>query len=74
MKELYKIEVFGRAGSGKTARAMEIFERRKELKLGSTVVDDDEYVADFTGKDERRHVVIETREADCDLTEIRFIK
>lgn len=74
MKELYKIEVLGRAGSGKTTRAMEIFDRRKELNLGTTVVDDDEYVADYTGKDERLHVVIETREADCALTEIRFIK
>lgn len=74
MKELYKIEVFGRAGSGKTARAMEIFERRKELNLSTAVVDDDQYVADYTGKAERRYVVIETREADCALTEIRFTK
>ena len=74
MKQLYRIEVFGRPGSGKTARAMQIFERRVELNLGTTVVDDNGYVADYTGKAESLHVLIVIREADCGLTEIRFTK
>ena len=72
MKQLYRIEIFGRSGSGKTTRAMQIFNRRKELNLGTTVIDDGYCVADCTGKAERLHVTVETREADCDLTEIRF--
>ena len=38
LKQLYKLEILGRAGSGKTTRAMEIFDRRKEHNLSTSVV------------------------------------
>lgn len=74
MTILYRIEVLGRAGTGKTTRAREIFETRKELNLSTSLVDDDKHIAVHYGKPGRRHVTIETRIADCDLTEIRFTK
>lgn len=74
MSTLYKIEVFGRAGSGKSTRAREIFEQRKKLDLSTSFIDENKHVAVYYGQPGRRHVTIETRVADCDLTEIRFTK
>lgn len=74
MKSLYRIEIFGREGTGKSTRAREIFEQRKKLNLSTSLVDDDKNVAVHYGHPGRRHVTVETRVADCDLTEIRFTK
>lgn len=73
MQELYKVQVSGRVGCGKTTKAEELFEELEEAGVSAVLIDDGSVRAKYRGSNPD-YVTVETVEDGGPLTVTKVYK